>query len=175
MIDFNGVQLIVENPPLAPVNKKILESVENALNIRFPEYYRDFITSIGTGEFAELNLHVNHPYQNIGDSIDEMREIFKEYWRWDESSNVLTQASAMECIPCFDNSAGTITAFHPSQPNRLFIFAYGGEHIYVVESFAELCQWFFDNFLPTPTRPFRINVFHDLETLESRLYLDILR
>ena len=105
MIDFNGVQLIVENPPLAPVNKKILESIENALNVRFPEYYRDFITTIGTGELADLNLFVTHPYQIAG-TLNEQREIFEEYWRWNESSNILTQASAMECIPCFDSGVG---------------------------------------------------------------------
>ncbi|HIK14135.1 MAG TPA: SMI1/KNR4 family protein [Leptolyngbyaceae cyanobacterium M33_DOE_097] len=141
IVEFQGISFLVAAPPLCPIPTQELVAVENQLGFLFPEDYRAFITTIGVGN-AELGIRAFSPQLILDSMLSEAHDRLSEFWFWDESPNVLTQAQAIECVPFFDSYHGDDILFHPSDPNRWFILGHETEEVVVVRSFQELCDFY---------------------------------
>ncbi len=143
-IDFQGITLISDSP-LSPVSIEELESVEARLGFNFPEAYRAFITTLGIGE-TEFHIRTLPPQLILDDYLLEVQERLSEFWFWDRSPDILTQAHAVECVPFFDSPDGDDILFHPSDRSRWFILPHEEEEIFVVHSFQELCTFYLQRY-----------------------------
>jgi hypothetical protein len=98
-IDFQGITFIPDSPVL-PISMEVLESVEAQMGFTFPVDYRAFITTFGPGE-TEFGFQAWSPKDILKFGVGEMRNRLAEFWFWDDSPDILTQAQAIECVPFF--------------------------------------------------------------------------
>jgi hypothetical protein len=126
------------NSPLRTISIQKLSEIEDHLGFLFPEDYRAFITTVGIGE-AEFHLRALSPQHIFDENLFELRGRLAEFWFWDKTPEILTQAHAVECVPFFDSSDGDDIIFHPSNRNRWFLLPHSDEAVIVVHSFWELC------------------------------------
>jgi len=140
-VEFRGISFLVETPPLSPISIQNLASIEDQLGFLFPEDYRAFITTLGVGD-TELGIRALSPQYILDSRLSEVHDRLSNFWFWDESLDVLTQAQAIECVPFFDSYHGDDILFHPSDPNRWFILGHEVEEVVVVHSFQELCDFY---------------------------------
>ena len=88
----------IEFEPLGeflPIGEEELVRAEDALNCRFPEDYRKFVTTFGEGEFNECPIRVNSPSSIAARTLGH-QEILTNYWFWEGSEDTWTHAQAME-------------------------------------------------------------------------------
>lgn len=141
MPEFQRIYFTIVEPQLHTVSTQELSAFEEELGVLFPEDYREFICTFGAGEFINIGLKVLFPQDILDYYLPEVRQRLSEYWFWQESITSLTQARAIECIPCFDSSGGDDILFHPSDRTCLFILPHENEEIFICHSFQELCDW----------------------------------
>ncbi|MDZ8185066.1 MAG: SMI1/KNR4 family protein [Nostoc sp. ChiSLP02] len=166
MLEFQGISFIVTQEPLYPVSTQELLVVEEKLQVLFPEDYRTFITTFGSGTFLDLPLRVFSPHDIVENLLSEVRERLAMYWFWRDNPESLTQTLAVECIPCFDSYDGDDILFHPSNRNRLFVLPHGDEEIYTFESFKDLCNWYINRYASLQP-PFHFSPHQTLINLEE--------
>lgn len=140
-VEFQGISFRVTNPPLRPLSIQAVSAVEDHLGILFPKDYRQFVTTLGLGN-TDLSIRPLSRQEIADIFLSETRERLSEYWFWDKSPDVLTQAQALECVPFFDSDHGDDILFHPSDPNRWFILGHEAEEVVVVHSFQELFDFY---------------------------------
>jgi len=141
IVEFRGISFLVETPPLCPISIQTLASIEDQLGFLFPEDYRAFITTLGVGD-TELSIRAFSPHDILDSMLSEVRDRLSDFWFWDASPDLLTQAQAIKCIPFFDSYDGDDILFHPSDLNRWFILGHEVEEVVVVRSFQELCDFY---------------------------------
>jgi hypothetical protein len=141
-IDFQGITFISDEP-FSPISMEVLESVEAQLGFNFPDDYRKFITTLGVGE-TEFHVEARSPQGILKFDLGDVKSRLSEFWFWDNSPDILTQAQAIECVPFFSSADGDDILFHPSDPGRWFILEHdvSEETIIVVHSFQELCRFY---------------------------------
>lgn len=136
MSDFKNLSFEVSGPSHPVPDSELLEA-EATLGCRFPEDYRDFIRAFGAGCFDLVSLRVFSP-AHIVKTTEADRERFREYWFWDASPEVWTQAQACRSIACFDSGGGHDIRFSPDDPSAIYLLPHGDPWIKRVTSFAEL-------------------------------------
>ena len=158
-IDFQGV-IFIPDLPLLPISIESLESVEAQLGFTFPDDYRAFITTLGTGE-TEFGFGAWSPKDILKVGIGEMRSRLSEFWFWDKSPDILTQSQAIECVPFFVSGDGDDILFHPSDRKHWFILGHEEEMVIVVHSFQELCNFYHQRYEDLQA-PYRFQVWPEL-------------
>jgi hypothetical protein len=145
-INFQGMTFIPDGA-LSPVPIEVLESVEAQLGFIFPEDYREFITMVGAGE-TEFHLGIWSPRMILEDGMREVQERLAEFWFWDNSPEILTQAQAVECVPFFGSADGDDILFHPSDRSQWFILQHDveDETVIIVHSFEELSRFYLQRY-----------------------------
>ncbi|PSB01387.1 SMI1/KNR4 family protein [Merismopedia glauca] len=139
-IDFMGIVLL-PNSALSLVSVEELESVEAELGFTFPEDYRNFVITLGSG-VTDFSLRVYPPRTILESQMLEVQDRLSEFWFWDKSPDILTQSQAIECVPFFDSPDGDDILFHPSDQSRWFILQHDGDKIIVIHSFQKLCAFY---------------------------------
>jgi hypothetical protein len=161
-IDFQGL-LFIPNAPLSPVSREVLESIESSLGFTFPEDYREFVMTLGVGE-TEFHLQALSPRKIAENELWNSQDLLAEFWFWEDSPDILTQAQAIECAPFFSSSDGDQILFHPSDRDRWFILQHDveDETVIVVHSFRELCRFYLQRYDELQA-PYRFEVWSKLE------------
>jgi hypothetical protein len=171
VIDFRGISFVVDTPSLRPIPIQNLEIMEDRLGLFFPEDYREFITTFGSGE-TDFHLRALNP-QAINSYIFEVRSRFSESLSsedrsWYYNPNVLTLAYAIECVPFFDGIDGDDILFHPSKPNEWFILPHEEEEVFLIHSFQELCDFYLRRYSDLHS-PYH---FYPYDELPQNIYLN---
>jgi hypothetical protein len=156
-IDFQGMTF-TPDAPLSTVSLDELEAVESRLGFTFPQDYRAFISTLGTGE-TEFHVRALPPKDHY---LFEPRIRLAGCWFWDQSPDILTQSQALECVPFFDSSDGDDILFHPSNRNRWFILPHSEEEIFVVHSFQELCKLYLQRYDDLQA-PYKFHVWSNID------------
>jgi SMI1-KNR4 cell-wall len=146
-IDFQGIKFVADKA-LSPIPIEVLASVESRLGFTFPDDYREFITTIGAGYYIDFHLQIWPPQMIVDDFLPEAQDRLAEFWFWDDSPEILTQAQAVECVPLFGSDDGDDILFHPSDRSRWFILQHDveDETVIVVHSFQELCRFYLQRY-----------------------------
>jgi hypothetical protein len=140
-INFQGI-IFISDTLLSTVSIEELEAIEARLGFTFPEDYRAFINTLGIGE---TEFHVR-AYPPLDDYLFEASNRLTEFWFWNKSPQILTQAHAVECVAFFGSSDGDDILFHPSNRNRWYILPHEEEEVILVHSFQELSAYFLQRY-----------------------------
>jgi hypothetical protein len=109
-----------------------VDAAQKELATHMPSEYREFITRFGEGTLGGY-VRVYPPHQILkGDNcVTEWRKRIDEYWFWDDGADVLPKVRALECLIVADTVDGDELAFHPSEPDRLYVLPRYDEMVYV--------------------------------------------
>ena len=124
-----------------PIGEEELVRAEDALNCRFPEDYRNFVTTFGEGEFNECPIRVNSP-SSIAARTEDHRDSLTKFWIWEVLEDPWTHAQAMESIECFAGWWGDWIRFHPSDPSSMYVLPRESLSIHRVTSLSSLIALF---------------------------------
>ena len=106
-----------------PVTLEEVERCERLLGAAFPACYREFITQVGPGRFADIPIRVFEP-ERVRATTAEDQERLREYWFWDESAAILPKERGVTTIQCFDTDIGHDLRFVPSDPSRFYFMSH---------------------------------------------------
>jgi hypothetical protein len=126
--------------PCHPVTEAELLAAEAKLSCRFPQDYRDFIRAFGAGWFDLISLRVFSP-SYIVKTTERDQQRLRQYWFWNDSPDVWTQAQACRSVACFDSPSGHDIRFSPEDPSALYVLVHDVSTIKRVGSFAELVDF----------------------------------
>jgi SMI1-KNR4 cell-wall len=143
IIEFLGLPFCITNPPLNPVSLQELSSVEERLGFMFPDDYRSFITTFGSGEI-NIGIRADSPMYILNDSLPQMQDTAKNLVWNEKSSPLLDQSIACEYVPFFNSYFGDLIVFHPSDLNSWLILPHEFEleDTFLVRSFHELYDYY---------------------------------
>jgi len=96
-----------------------VDAVEAELDVVFPEGYREFVTTLGLGQYCNF-IRIDMPSRILSEYEEHQRSL-NEYWFWDLSKDVLSQERAMESIKIGDTDHGDVIIFHPENNRELFV------------------------------------------------------
>jgi len=137
MTSFRGIQFEVAGTP-HPVDREEVAKVEHQFACRFPDDYRSFVVEYGPGEFEPVHCKVLPP-SLIAARTQQDRSRLREYWFWDESPEIWTQARAVESLACYDGDGHDIR-FHPSDPSKTYFLSHDEQVIYQCEGLPSLLR-----------------------------------
>lgn len=162
---FEHVKISGEAKPV-PVAE--VDGLEKRLETGFPKGYREFVTRFGKGVLGDtyliltgeaLDAELDDEDKEVGcdirvylpeqildavDGLDGWRERIEEYWFWDAGADVLSKERALECIIIGDTTVGDELAFHPSNPDRIYILPRDEDGIFAVDGgLTGAIEWLF--------------------------------
>jgi hypothetical protein len=105
-----------------PVPTAELERCERLLGATFPACYREFITQVGAGYFADIPIRAFEPRRVLATTPGDQDRL-RQYWFWDESAAVLPQDRGVTSIQCFDTDVGHDLRFVPSDASRFYFLS----------------------------------------------------
>lgn len=112
--------------PLVVATAAEVDALEAELWITFPKGYREYVTGLGEGVFAESLIRIYPPWR-IRNELTEWRRRINKYWFWDGPPILLPKDRALECIIIGDTVNGDELVFHPTRPEQVFALPRGGE------------------------------------------------
>lgn len=160
----NDIYQVSKRPVLAA--DEDVTKAESVLQCRFPDFYYQYITTLGEGSLATF-VRVYMP-QRIVKEISDFRKRWKEFFFWDLGHETLSKDKVMESIIIADTYNGDELIFHPSNHSKLYILPQDDEDIFFAGSHLEealgwLCQ------SGKFTAPL---TFFDFEPFENRKKID---
>jgi len=174
MFSFDNIYLISEM-----VEQETLDGImvaEAALGLTFPEEFKSFVTRLGRGEYD------GEVYAYMPSEIIEQKEELQEIWvetanTWDNLDDVLPSPKLSQMIPLGGTSDGDAIAFHPDNPQVIYILPRNSAEIIVAQTFTEAiwrCSPFVSSsgqprtrIIPAPESPTGYE-FHTFGNAESR-------
>ena len=117
-----------------------VSEAEAYLGSVFPLGYREYVTDLGEGEYADL-IKVFMP-SDVLSNLGDYRTIVDEAWTWDDGLEVLTKERAKSSIQVASSDYGDMLIFSPGDPSQLFVLPRESEEIFAVGSdLAEALEW----------------------------------
>ena len=104
---------------LTLANDAEVDAVETKANFHFPTGYREYVTTLGRGEYCSY-IRIHMPWKILSEYRDYQR-FLKEYWFWDRGAEVISKSKATESVNVGDTMDGDVILFHPSNPGELFV------------------------------------------------------
>jgi hypothetical protein len=126
------------------VPASVVDDAERALDARFPDGYREYVTRFG--EAVDSGFLRVYPPARVVRELSEWRLRIDAYWFWaparDGAGRELGQDQAYESIPIADTMNGDELIFHPARPGGLFVLPrHIHEVAFVAGGFTEAIAW----------------------------------
>jgi hypothetical protein len=127
-LDLNSVEL--RGGPLVLVSDWEVDDLEARLDVRMPDGYREYVTTLGEGSLNTF-IRVLPPWRILAD-LDEHRGLMAAGWHWDSGKVPFGQDEAMESIPIADKMDGQgVVLFSPSDTHQLIVLPREDDRVYV--------------------------------------------
>jgi hypothetical protein len=122
----------VVGAPLVLATEGEVARMEAQLATTFPAGYREYVTRLGQGVLGGSYIRIYPPWMILDGEMNvaEWRRRIDEYWFWDDGSDVLSKARALECIIVGDTLNGDELIFHPAAPDVLYVLPRDQENVY---------------------------------------------
>ncbi|MGE0740845.1 MAG: SMI1/KNR4 family protein [Hyphomonadaceae bacterium] len=143
---MNRLERLAPVSPPQPVSASDVDAAEAAIGGPFPNGYRAFMLRFGRGLLGGLvRIYTPAAIMEGPQSFSEWRMRIDEYWFWDASAALLPKSRALECVVIGDTIGGDELALHPSEPDRIFVFAHDFDQIYPASTtgLEAAIDWFF--------------------------------
>lgn len=136
-LDLDAVD--VRDGRQAPVAASEVDALEARLGIAMPAGYHEYVTMLGYGELA--SLQVLTPELVLG-RIDEHRVQMSAFWLWNSGDLPFGQEEAMESIPIADTFHGDAMVVSRTVPDRIIVLPRHEDAIIGVEAdVLALVEW----------------------------------
>lgn len=136
-------QVIVVSTILKPVELSDVIALETALAIKLPSGYTEFITTFGSGSYADL-FYIFTPAE-IAAQHRQVQASWRQYARqffYDYGSQPLPETALYESIIVGVSHNGDEVVYHPSDQNQLYILPRHSNFISkVTNDFSDLHTW----------------------------------
>jgi hypothetical protein len=96
-----------------------IEAIEKDLSVSFPIGYREFVSTLGFGEYCNF-IRIDMPAAILS-GYKEYQQFLDAYWFWEMGEDLLSKERGIECIKIGDSVDGDVIIFHPSNSNELFV------------------------------------------------------
>ncbi|HLM01711.1 MAG TPA: SMI1/KNR4 family protein [Pyrinomonadaceae bacterium] len=96
-----------------------VDNVEADLNVSFPAGYKEYVTTLGLGEYCNY-IRIDMP-RAILSGCKEHQQTLDDYWFWEMGEDLLSKEKAIESIKIGDTVDGDVIIFHPSNSEELFV------------------------------------------------------
>lgn len=107
---------------------------------RFPLGYRDYVTTLGRGEYCNY-VRVQMPSE-IQEGYLEYQRVLDEFWWWELSEEVVSKKTATESVYFASTIDGDAILFHPSNAERILVLPRNDDRSYVIGSdLYEVIDW----------------------------------
>ena len=124
---FENVKIVdpyVENGMCAELklvlaNDDEVRVVENEAHFTFPEGYREYVTTLGRGEYCNY-IRIHMPAEILS-GYREYQKFMDQYWFWDLGNEIISKERAIESVNIGDTVDGDVILFHPSNSHELFV------------------------------------------------------
>ena len=138
-VDLSQIYLVTDKLDLATASE--IREAETALGCALPSGYRDFVTTLGSGE-CDGYFRVYSP-TDAASSCYKLRSLFKEYAHfWDDDLDALSEEQLGEVVVIGDTIDTDYVVFHPSKPRGFYILPRNDEQTYRIgATFAEALTW----------------------------------
>jgi hypothetical protein len=119
-----------------------VKALESKLGTSFPVGYKEYVTTMGKGNFyCDAVIRVDMP-SGILSQDREHQQFLDEYGFWEDSEELISKEKAVECIRIADTDGGDVIIFHPSNSEKLFILPHDDEMIYEIgTNLYEAIDW----------------------------------
>src|SRR5215813_13021365 len=109
-----------------------VDAAEAQIGIRFPSGYREYVSRFGEGVLGGTYVRIYPPRRilNGDNNLGEWRQRIDKYWFWDDGTDVLTKAQALESVIIGDTLDGDELIVHPGNPERIYVLPRQSEKIY---------------------------------------------
>ncbi|HEY2848159.1 MAG TPA: SMI1/KNR4 family protein [Pyrinomonadaceae bacterium] len=104
---------------LTLASEEDVDDLESAFEVTFPRGYRDFVTTLGLGEYCNY-IRVIMP-NAIMSGCREAQEFLSQYWFWSLGEEMFPKERAVTSIQMATTIDGDVVLFHPSKPNELWV------------------------------------------------------
>jgi hypothetical protein len=104
---------------LVLANDDEVRAVESAARFSFPEGYREYVTTLGRGQYCNY-IRIHMPAEILS-GYREYQTFLAEYWFWDLGNEIISKERAIESVNIGDTVDGDVILFHPSNSNELFV------------------------------------------------------
>ena len=136
-MDFSNVPIVnpyqdsESDPELTLAANHTVDSLEKAFGIRFPDGYREYVTTLGKGTFYfnKAAIRIRMPNEILTQN-DEHQAFLTEYWFWDLNEDLFPKKKGIESILVCDNVVGDIIVIHPSKSNELVALPHEDDYLH---------------------------------------------
>lgn len=140
---FDPLQVTIVSPSVSPAPESSVAEAEVALNVKFPDGYREYVTALGSGILSDF-IRVYPPNAVVKD-LSTFRERVNEYFFWDASADLLPKSRILECIWIADTINGDEVIFHPSDSHKLYLLPHDTEEIVELgPTLNDAIEWLLD-------------------------------
>src|SRR3712207_5264122 len=125
---------------LVTIPDEQLTLLEGRLGVPLPHGYREFMRTLGIGEYCGL-IRVYEP-ERIWREYRDARQQWSEHYFWDAGRGVLTKEQVLSSFLFADSIDGDQIILCPGITHRLFVLSRHYEEIYwMPKGFMEPCEW----------------------------------
>lgn len=138
---MTGLITVVSEPRFVSSSLEV-DAAETALGSRFPQGYREYVTEYGEGVLGGVYIRIYPPHRILGGDMSQWRSRIAEYWFWDDSPEILTQARALECTIIGDTLDGDEIVFHRRDPDCIFVLPRNFSQVFTAgRGLPEAIEW----------------------------------
>lgn len=117
-----------------------VDRLENVLDIRFPDGYREFVTTLGQGDYCNF-IRVDLP-KTIEQEWRSRQEFLNEYFFWEMGEEILSKEKVIESIQIAGTIDGDVMIFHPSNREMIYVLPRNDDMLYEIGSnLYEAIDW----------------------------------
>lgn len=117
-----------------------VDAVEAKLNVSFPAGYKEYVTTLGFGEYCNY-IRIEMP-SKILSGHEEHKKFLDEYWFWELGEEILPKEKAVESVKIADTVDGDVIIFHPSNSKELYVLPHSDDTLYKIgNNLYEAIDW----------------------------------
>ncbi len=119
-----------------------VDAAEAQLGTRLPAGYREYVTTLGKGEYCRF-LWMYNPLEIVRDRANRRTELEQYAHLWEDGFDILSEERLRECIVFGATIDADLTVFHPDAPDTVYELPRHDSTIYKIgQSLEEALAWY---------------------------------
>ena len=116
-MSFADTYLVTDK--LTTFSEAEVDAAEAQFGVRFPIGYKDFVTTLGKGEYCGF-VWMYGPAEIVADRASRRSQLEEYAHHWEDGFDVLSRERLRECIVLGASIDADLIVFHPDAPDALY-------------------------------------------------------